>query len=177
MSLNKQQLGGAMPPGEVFARSGSPPGRLWGEESGRPGRPCSPPSRSTASHGRPIAVATNKPQQPVQPHILLKICLPLSRSGVLHTQPSEGKAAMAASPGCFFREKSVGGVSHSSVESLGYQLLCGRVEFHPQNTYGETNWKLQWNMQNLHCASFRGTTRIPVKFINTVHMQSIELSK
>lgn len=94
--------------------------------------------------------------------------------GGFHTSPQGGEAAVAAGP-AFGR--SVGGGFCDSVESLSHQLLCGRVEFHPQNTYGETNWKLQRNMQNLHCASFQGTTRIPVKFINTVHMQSIELSK
>ena len=101
--------------------------------------------------------------------------LSLPRLGGFHTHPRGGKAAVAASPACFGGR--AGGGFHNSVESLGNQLLCGRVEFHPQNTYGETNWKLQRNMQNLHCASFRGTTRIPVKFINTVRMQSIELSK
>lgn len=61
----------------------------------------------------------------------------------------------------------------TGVESLSNQRVCGRAGFHPQNTYGETNWTLQQNIRILHRASSQGTTRIPAKFINTVHMQSL----
>lgn len=120
-------------------------GRLWGRRAA---------SQASLAHTSQAALLfpTQAPEPSLASHLFTDSPAAPSLAFGSHTHPRGGQAAVAEVQPALGRR--AGGGFHNGAESLGSKLLCGRVEFHTQNIYGERNWKLHQNMQNLHCAAF-----------------------
>lgn len=107
--------------------------RLWGRRAA---------SQASLAHisWTAFPFAQQAPELSLAPHLSTDSPAAPSFAFGSHTHARGGKEAVAVVQPAFRRR--AGGGFHNGVESLGNELLCRRVEFHPQNIYSERNWKL-----------------------------------